>query len=89
MLDLQWQELARTIAGPYCNELAKALTAARLLGAREDQLDEVRHTLFAKIREMLTPIFTPEMIELIEAELMYSYRKQLEPLSTAGAVTDR
>lgn len=89
MLDLQWRELARTIAEPYYNELAKALTAARLLGASEEQLNEVRHTLFATLREMLTPIFTPEMIELIEAELMYSYRKQLEPLSTAGAVTDR
>jgi hypothetical protein len=50
-----------------------------LLGATEAQLAEMINQLLLKIREMHAPIFTPEMIDVIEAELMDNYRKQAEP----------
>jgi hypothetical protein len=75
-LDEHWRGLARMIAEPYCGDLAKLVGAARLLDATDAQLADMINQLLLRIREMHAPIFTPEMIDMIEVELMDNYREQ-------------
>lgn len=77
-LDEHWRSLARMIAKPYCGDLTKLVGAARLLGATEAQLADTINQLLFKIREMHAPIFTPAMIDAIEAELMDDYHEQTD-----------
>jgi hypothetical protein len=82
-LDPQWRTLARQLIEPYAQQLVEGVGTARREGWTDDQVDEVLRYFAAKMRAEYAPVFTAAMIELLIAEIMDSYRKQLNPPSRA------
>lgn len=82
-LDERWRSFARQMVEPSAAQIVDLVGTARGRGWDDDLVEAELKRFQAKMREEFAPIFTADMVELLIAEMMDSYRKQSEPPSRA------
>jgi len=80
----QWlRPVVRVLAEPVMQRMAEVIAVARERGASDEWVEQQLESCRKLLRDRLSETFNAKVTEMVVAEVMASYRSQVEPPSRA------